>query len=146
MYLYCGVVAKYAVWNVWNIALLVLFTLVTVIIVCYHFFYKRLNMLHCHVIYEETSPLHKCTIRPLCSASWRKILTDDVKLISVCKMYSFGITLTCRHAGETVMYSSTPLLPLAHVVLTFRRRIKSRLPFAGIIRRLPYSTRFQDKG
>ena len=30
--------------------------------------------------------------------------------------------------------------------LTFRRRIESRLPFAGIIRRLPYSTRFQDKG
>ena len=30
--------------------------------------------------------------------------------------------------------------------LTFRRRIKSRLPFAGIIRRLPYSTRFQDMG
>ena len=30
--------------------------------------------------------------------------------------------------------------------LTFRRRIKSRLPFAGIIRRLSYSTRFQDKG
>jgi len=29
--------------------------------------------------------------------------------------------------------------------LTFRRRIKSRLPFAGIIRRLPYSTRFQDR-
>ena len=29
--------------------------------------------------------------------------------------------------------------------LTFRRRIKSRLPFAGIIRSLPYSTRFQDK-
>jgi len=29
--------------------------------------------------------------------------------------------------------------------LTFRRRIKSRLQFAGIIRRLPYSTRFQDK-
>ena len=30
--------------------------------------------------------------------------------------------------------------------LTFRRRIKSHLPFAGIIRRLPYSTLFQDKG
>ena len=29
--------------------------------------------------------------------------------------------------------------------LTFRHRIKSRLLFAGIIR-LPYSTRFQDKG
>ena len=32
------------------------------------------------------------------------------------------------------------------VTLTFRRRIKSRLPFSGIIRKLPYSTRFQDKG
>ena len=32
------------------------------------------------------------------------------------------------------------------LILNFRRRIKSRLPFAGIIRRLPYSTRFQDKG
>ena len=31
-------------------------------------------------------------------------------------------------------------------LLNFRRRIKSRLPFAGIIRRLTYSTRFQDKG
>ena len=31
-------------------------------------------------------------------------------------------------------------------LLTFRRRIKSRLPFAGIIVMLPYSTRFQDKG
>jgi hypothetical protein len=30
--------------------------------------------------------------------------------------------------------------------LTFRRRIKSRLPFAGIIRSSPYSARFQDKG
>ena len=30
--------------------------------------------------------------------------------------------------------------------LTFRSRIKSRLPFAGIIRRLQYFTRFQDKG
>ena len=29
--------------------------------------------------------------------------------------------------------------------LTFRPRIKSRLTFAGIVRRLPYSTRFQDK-
>ena len=34
----------------------------------------------------------------------------------------------------------------AFVFLIFKRRIKSRLPFAGIIRRLPYSPRFQDKG
>ena len=30
--------------------------------------------------------------------------------------------------------------------LTFNRRIKSRLPFAGIVRSSPYSPRFQDKG
>ena len=33
-----------------------------------------------------------------------------------------------------------------YAVLTFRRQIKSHLPFAGIIRRVPYSTHFQDKG
>jgi len=70
-----------------------------------------------HVIYEVMSPVHECTIRRHCSASWREILTDVVKLISVCKIYSFGITLTCRHAGETVMYSSTLMLPLAGVVV-----------------------------
>ena len=31
-------------------------------------------------------------------------------------------------------------------LLTFKLRIKSRLPFAGIIRSSPYSTGFQDKG
>jgi len=30
--------------------------------------------------------------------------------------------------------------------LTFKRRIKSHLPFAGIIRSSPYSPSFQDKG
>ena len=30
--------------------------------------------------------------------------------------------------------------------LTFKRRIKSHLPFAGIIRSSPYSPCFQDKG
>ena len=31
-------------------------------------------------------------------------------------------------------------------VLTFKQRIKSHLPFAGIIRSSPYSPRFQDNG
>ena len=31
-------------------------------------------------------------------------------------------------------------------VLTFKRRIKSHLPFEGIIRSSPYSTSFQDTG
>ena len=30
--------------------------------------------------------------------------------------------------------------------VTFKRRIKCHLPYAGIIRSSPYSTRFQDKG
>ena len=33
-----------------------------------------------------------------------------------------------------------------HSELTFRHGIKSPLPFAGIIRSSPYSTRSQDKG
>ena len=33
-----------------------------------------------------------------------------------------------------------------NIYLTFKRRIKSHLPFAGIIRSSPYSLRFQDKG
>jgi len=33
-----------------------------------------------------------------------------------------------------------------HRCLTFKRRIKSHLPFAGIIRSSPYSPRFQDNG
>lgn len=73
MHLYCGVVAEYAVWSVWNVALFVLFTLVAVIRVRYNLFFlnKWLNMLNFHVIYEVTSPVHKCSIRRHCSASWR---------------------------------------------------------------------------
>jgi len=33
-----------------------------------------------------------------------------------------------------------------YAALTFKRRIKSHLPFAGIIKSSPYSPRFQDKG
>ena len=35
---------------------------------------------------------------------------------------------------------------LSFCALTFKRQIKSRLPFAGIIRSSPYAPRFQDKG
>ena len=42
---------------------------------------------------------------------------------------------TCPSATLPQMYHPTKSC------LTFRRRIKSRLPFSGIIRRLPYSTR-----
>ena len=54
----------------------------------------------------------------------------------------FANTL-CRSACEMfLMYAGIAVFNS----LNFRRRIKSRLPFAGIIRSSPYSTRFQDKG
>ena len=58
-------------------------------------------------------------------------------------------------AIEEVMGSDVPLParpltsvkpPRADSRLNFTRRIKSRLSFAGIISRSPYSPRFQDKG
>ena len=54
-----------------------------------------------------------------------------------------GCVLEVLHV-VTLCWVEAILLRVA--CLTFRRLIKSRLPFAGIIRRLPYSTRFQDKG
>jgi len=48
----------------------------------------------------------------------------------------------CSVSNENTQASALPL----SYALTFRRRIKSRLPFAGIIKRLPYSTLFQNKG
>ena len=57
----------------------------------------------------------------------------------------FGVykeTCTIKHFIVQIMHTNYKILRL----LTFRRRIKSRLPFAGIIRRLLYYIRFQDKG
>ena len=60
------------------------------------------------------------------------------------------LDLGCRKAC-VVNATPRPLYPWESPInlvslLTFRRRIKSHLPFAGIIRRLTYSTRFQDEG
>jgi len=58
----------------------------------------------------------------------------------------------CNHEDFTVLFCAHLLFEIKFVnsaldsCLNFRRRIRSRLPFAGIIRRLTYSTRFQDKG
>ena len=49
--------------------------------------------------------------------------------------YGSGQDLFCA-----LKYANRPL------GLNFKRRIKSHLPFAGIIRSSPYSPRFQDKG
>ena len=49
-------------------------------------------------------------------------------------------------SGDCLYASRVAETSTCITILTFRRRIKSRLPFAGIIRSSPYSTRFQDKG
>ena len=55
--------------------------------------------------------------------------------------------VTCAVRWCTLGEEPTNLCKRAqNISLTFKRRIKSRLPFAGIIRSSPYSTRFQDKG
>ena len=51
-----------------------------------------------------------------------------------------------ENLGEQEIYNLTTQFTVDILGLTFRRRIKSRLPFAGIIRSSSYSTRFQDKG
>ena len=54
--------------------------------------------------------------------------------------------LRCTWIGCLAESTRSDSPQVGNLSLNFRRRIKSRLPFAGIIRRLPYSTRFQDKG
>jgi len=57
-----------------------------------------------------------------------------------CKYYPSNEAL---HYGHKISERTT-----SHIIctLTFKRRIKSHLPFAGIIRSSLYSARFQDKG
>jgi hypothetical protein len=43
---------------------------------------------------------------------------------------------------SNIVFLTLKRIPNLASNLTFRRRIKSRLPFAGIIRSLPYSTGF----
>ena len=56
--------------------------------------------------------------------------------------FLFWTFVMSRHAAwGTVKSEHIPIY-----LLTFKRRIKSHLPFAGIIRSSPYSPRFQDNG
>ena len=72
-----------------------------------------------------------------------------INFFGLVSISTVSLTAHCNyvHAGYSKLYTNVSynFLVTEHF-LTFRRRIKSRLPFAGIIRRLPYSTRFQDKG
>jgi len=47
---------------------------------------------------------------------------------------------------RTVIKYTATVLSFYHKNISYRRRIKYRVPFLGNIRKLPYSTRFQDMG
>ena len=49
-------------------------------------------------------------------------------------------------SSEVIFFYVRILTAYLFNYLIFKRRIKSHLPFAGIIRSSPYSPRFQDKG
>ena len=51
----------------------------------------------------------------------------------------------CSPRGERAIIGWAFAL-VAALNITYKRRIKSHLPFAGIIRSSPYSPRFQGKG
>ena len=73
---------------------------------------------------------HACYVHAMTHAerkAWRIACCRKQQNVTLCR-YSISLKITSWQQ------------------LNFRRRIKSRLPFAGIIRRLPYSTRFQGKG
>ena len=60
-------------------------------------------------------------------------------------MYNLGADIIMgMNVGVKVITISYELA--GQNTLTFKRRIKSHLPFAGVIRNSPYSSRFQDKG
>ena len=93
------------------------------------------------------------TQHPSCSSgvsegeTRRNVVLDG--LVSIFEMNIFKLAITGVTNAVKLFFiyvhSSAAMLAEGKPLLTFRRRIKSRLPFAGIIRRLSYSTRFQDK-
>ena len=90
------------------------------------------------------------------SAAVRLVLTKgfqkaDLQLLSLSWHRTGLIYVNCEHfssencsSGFETEANCTNNCVQIH--FTFKRRIKSHLPFAGIIRSSPYSPRFQDKG
>jgi len=61
-------------------------------------------------------------------------------------MVQFKVALYKHLHAHTLHITSEYLNALNDSQLTFKHRNKSHLPFAGIIRSSPHSTRSQDKG
>ena len=73
-------------------------------------------------------------------------MCDDFHALSSVQLTYIPIVPQCKVCLMFVVCPRGDLMKLACRFLTFKRRIKSHLPFAGIIRSSPYSPRFQDNG
>ena len=75
-------------------------------------------------------------------------MTSTTEDVDITLLRKAGIRLPTNAAScsRRALTSTTQLQkPQISKLLTFKRRIKSHLPSAGIIRSSPYSPRFQDK-
>jgi hypothetical protein len=88
------------------------------------------------------------------SLQWKCIVCSEIykhngKRILTAIVISQHIQFFCHFFDRNfilILLLTIITLSLFSVNLTFKRQIKSRLPFADVIRSSPYSPRFQDKG
>ena len=116
------------------------------------FFYFSLNVEQS----SNTEWLQWCTLLCSCGVGWFSVAKRVLMLmLFLCCVMCTKIPINIRQVQYlyirnlmVVVCSSTcrGIMRLYMVVLTLRRRIKSHLLFAGIIRSSPFSPRWQDKG
>ena len=78
-----------------------------------------------------------------------KLGNSERCVVLACVLPAFTVTISrpCgKQFGSSLCLKWIVFLFSAGIMLTFKYRIKSHLPFAGIIRSSPYSPHFQDKG
>ena len=116
---------------------------------CWKYEYIKRNTLTIHGPLN-TKPTKKLSsyesnkIQQHSQSSNNQIFTES--LISVSFFLSFSQQSTIRPYPQPHESNQQPHTYFLKRILTFKRRIKSHLPFAGIIRSSPYSPRFQDNG
>ena len=98
---------------------------------------------------HQVGSIYKGTnvISPRQVLQWRPIaMLVNIRKIVIHIQIHCSLVVLIRLVVVRSPYDARVQVRELHLGLTFKRRIKSRLPFAGIIRSSPYSTRFQDKG
>ena len=83
-----------------------------------------------------------------CYQENRKLMTNKLCIYEVQKTYKYHKCMIAAWAIIEVFAVRVPATShfSSEAQLTFKRRIKSHLPFAGIIRGSPYSPSFRHKG